>query len=270
MSNVVVDYSSVINLIREEFEIIRRNSDKFSGVKLVVEDERLLAKEKDRSPDTIYCQVKFGAASTNFGQAVLPFSLEIIGINQDIELTQDFLNEFVNTYNRVSLGNFTQFYLTPVVSQNNIPIYEGYRSMFIISATFVIANDLLGLTELKYKSGTSQETVGVIAYNDSSEANLNPQPYPDKGGRTKSYGSFMTFAFTITTYPDKTKQLIKDLFAWKFDKTHSHQNDTFIFTGVFGEIADGMGFDEWEFKCKSCDFTYKIGETPAITATFTI
>ena len=269
MSNLNIDYGSILNLIREEMELTRRSDERFSEFKLVVEDERLLAKSKDRSPDTMYIQVKFGAASTNFGQAVLPLSMEVIGINQDVQLTQELLSIFVNTYNRLSVGDIMQFFLTPVVSQNNIPIYEGYRSLFIVSATFVISNKFITINELKYKTGDDEyETVEVIGYNDSVEAALNPQPYPDGKGRTKSYGSYQTFAFSITTYPDSNKQLIKDLWAWKYDFSKSHANDTFIFSCTFKNTT--TSFTDKEFKCKSVDSVEKIGEQPLITITFTL
>ena len=270
MANVVVNYEIIIELIRKEVELLRRENEKYSNLKIIVEDERLLAKSKDRSPETMYIQIKFGAASTNFGQAVLPFSMEVIGINQDIQLTQDFLNEFVNNYNRTVSGDITQFFLTPVVSQNNLPIYEGYRSLFIVSATFVISNGLASLQTLKYKiSDNKYEDNEFLAFNFVGEASLNPQPYSSNiDSKTTSYGSFQTFAFTLVTYPDANKQLIIDIYSWLLDKERSHINDNFIFSGVFKNIS--KQFEDWRFKCRSVNGDQKIGEQPLLTITFTL
>jgi len=266
--NARIDYKSIVDLIRQEFIVLQRSDDKFSEILFDVEDERLLAKNKDRDPKRLYIQIKFGAANT-FGQASVPFSLETIGINQDTELTQEFLESFVNTYNTVTVGNAQQFFLTPVVSQNNIPIYEGYRSLFIISGTVIILPDLIAIDSFQYINEDNEtEDIEIIAFNDVAEASLNPQPYPNTGGRAKSYGSFMTNAFTITLYPDANKEFVQKLFAWKYDKTRSHQNDTFKMNIVFKDTEYNM--NAWEFKCRSCEFAWKIGESPAITATFTL
>lgn len=281
MSNIVVNYTEVINLLRNEMEIVRRSDARYSDFKIVLEDERLLAKEKDRSPDTIYIQVKFGAASTNFGVAVLPFSLEVIGINQDTELTQELLTDFVNKYNNTPYNDYTQFFLTPVVSQNNIPIYEGYRSMFIVSATFIIDNQLIKVDAIQFKTGDNTfEDIGFISYTDSTEAQLDPQPYSNMYGRTKSYGSFQTFAFSIVTYPDSSKTLIQKLLKWKYDRTVSHTNETFVFKfkvrnmDLDYENSDENNHEpvdttsEIVFQCKGVETNQKLGEQPVISATF--
>lgn len=264
--NTRVDYKSIVDLVRQEFIVLQRSDERFSELLFDVEDERLLAKQKDRDLNRMYIQIKFGAANT-FGQASVPFSLEVIGVNQDVELTQEFLGLFVNTYNREVVGNAQQFYLTPVVSQNNIPIYEGYRSLFIISGTILIFPDLANLSGISYIYGeNNQEEIQIISYNDSAETSLNPQPYPNLKGRTKSYASFQTFAFTINIYPDNTSQLVKDLFTWKFGDANE-KNRTFVFNLTFKNVTSPVG---WSYKCRNVDYAYKIGEPPMLTATFTL
>ena len=108
MSNVVIDYDSLLNLLRREFELLVRNTEEFSDLIFDIEDEQSMAKLSERDKNKIYVLVKFGAANP-YGQAALPLSLEILGINCEVEKTQKFLELFVNTYNREIIGNVQQF-----------------------------------------------------------------------------------------------------------------------------------------------------------------
>ena len=79
MSNVVIDYDSLLNLLRREFELLVRNTEEFSDLIFDIEDEQSMAKLSERDKNKIYVLVKFGAANP-YGQAALPLSLERRGV----------------------------------------------------------------------------------------------------------------------------------------------------------------------------------------------
>ena len=269
MKNIVVNYTEILNLLRSELEITKGGNPDFSNITLIVEDEQSWIKDNTRNPNAIYIVVHFTDAAINFGQAVVPVTLEVLSIQNEIELTQAFLNEFVSNYNRTQINDITQLYLTPSVSLNFNEVYEGFRSLLTLQSTFIIGNNTVRLETLTYYYGDNQsEEIEILSYNDTSENSLNPQPYFNTKGRTKSYGSFQTFAFSIVTYPDGSKQLIKDIMAMKFDVTRSHQNDTFKFSGTFANSDVNMPL--WEFKCKEANFEQKIGEIPVCTLGFSL
>lgn len=269
MKNIVVDYESILTYIKKQFLTIRDGIEEFNDIVFDVGDEQYLAKNNP-DPNAIFILVKFSGATTNFGQAVVPVNLEIIGLNNEIQKTQKFLNYYVNEYNRKQDGNLTQLYLTPTVSTNLNPIYNGFRSLFMISGTLVIDNSLLKLNKLKYYPDPDSdefEEIEVISFEDHGENSLNPQPYSDNHGRVKSYGGFSTLGFTIVTFPDSDKQLIQKIHENKYDFTHSHMNDTFCFS------FDFLGFGETakqNFKLHSSDFNQRIGENPTLSAAFSL
>lgn len=263
MKNIVVDYKEIVNTIARQFYLVKPE-----GIKLVIEDEQSWNKEQDRTPETLYIVIHFGDTATNFGQAVVPITMEVMGLQNEIELTQGMLNQYVTEYNRLQDGDITQLYLTPTVNQRFGEVYEGFRCLLSVEGTFLIGNNTIRLETLTYYYEGGQENIDFISYNDASENSLNPQPYPNAIGRTKSYGSFQTFAFSIVTYPDGNKQLIKDIMAMKFDTSKSHQNDTFEFSGTFAHSDINM--PKWKFKCRQANFDQKIGDIPVITLGFSL
>ena len=265
MKNIVIDYQKIMETLRYQFLLM--NTDNFD---IVVEDEQMFNKSEHKNPNCIYIVVHFGATGFNFGQAVINVTLDILSIQNELERTQSFLNRFVTEYNRSSSEGITQVYLSPEVQNNFNEVYAGFRTQFVIQGTFVIAQTVIKLAKLLYwqEGATEGEEVDIISYNDTTTNSLNPEPLPNKKGRTKSYGSFQTLAFNIVTYPDGNKKLIQDLWKMKFDTSESHQNDTFGFSAVYENIDIQM--PKWEFKCSSVDFNQKIGETPIVTIAFTL
>lgn len=283
--NVVVPYELIIELIKAQFEEVKQLNEKFASINFVVSDEQMFAKLKDKSSKTIYIVVRFSPAAINFGQATLPLELSVMGFGNEIQLTQEFLNDFVSTYNLNSSGNITQLYMTPRAAMNFNEIYNEFRSLFSVTGTLIIGDNTIRMTELSYYplggvSGEEPEIIPVIAYNDSTENSLNPQPYSNSVGRTKSYGSFQTFSFSIVLYPDGSKKMIQKLFQLKFDTSKSHQNDSFVFQLKFNNMD--LDFDiaaahpernktaKWTYKCKNVDYTQKIGEIPILNVQFTL
>lgn len=277
MKNIVIDFQSIIDTINSEFYTIKNSSDKFSDIEFEVGNEQFLAKTNMDKPNFIYILVRFGNSVTNFGQAVVPVTLEILGLNNEIDLTQEFLNTFANEYNRMPVNNATQLWLSPSVSTNMNPIYNGWRSLFLITGSFVIDNSLFKIKELRFYpvagENNQYEVIETIAFSDHGENSLNPQPYSDTNGRARSYGNFQTLGFSIVTYPDSDSALIQKIWNNKYDFTEPHQNDSFRFTFLFEHFnLDSNGVPQEtvkkEFKLHTCDFNQKIGETPVLTATF--
>ena len=285
IGNVVIPYELIIELIREQLEIVKAGNDDYSLIDFVVSDEQMFTKLKDKNPKTVYIVVRFSAASINFGQATLPLELSVIGIQNEIKNTQNFLNEFVSKYNLKYENNITQLYMTPRASLNFNEVYNGFRTLFSITGTWVIGDNTIRMAELSYYplggvSGEEPEIIPVIAYVDITENSLNPQPYPDTHGRTKSYGSFQTFAFTLTLYPDGSKKFIQKLFKMKFDTSSSHQNDSFAIKLKFANMD--LDFENtsthtprneteiWTYKCRSVEYVQKIGEIPVINVSMSL
>lgn len=279
-NNVVINYAEVLALLETELLTIKASDDEFSKISIIVGDEQAFIKEKDQKPDAIYIVVKFGQASINFGQSVLPITLQVMGTHNKIRITQDFLNKFASTYNRVEANGVQQLYMSPTANLNFSEVFTGFRTIFSLFCTFVISNGtLIKLKKLEYSYSTIEngqtvtktETIDVIHFSDRTENSLDSNPYPDNNGRARSYGAFQTSAFSIVTYPDGSKQFFKDIFKWKYDSTRSHQNDTFKMKVVFDNCGMAENeFSTWDYKCHSANFEQVIGENPTITIAFAL
>lgn len=279
-NNVVINYSEILALLKTEFAAVQATKATFADFNIVVGDEQVFAKQKDANPNSIYVAIKFGQASINFGQSVLPVTIQVIGTYNHIRPTQDFLNTFANTYNRTDANGIQQLYMSPTANMNFSEVYNGFRSIFSLYGTFVISNGtLIKVKQVEYSyqtiengvTVTKTETIDIIHYTDRTENSLDTNPYPDNNGRTRSYGAFQTFAFSIVTYPDGSKQFFKDIMKWKFDTTRSHQNDTF----QLKILLENSGISEanlptWNYKCHSANFEQTIGENPTITLAFSL
>lgn len=182
MKNIVVNYELLINLVSQELDIIQKSKEEFKNIKFVVCNEQMQIKKEDIDYDVLYIVLKFNQSSISFGKAVVPFSISVCGLNNEIELTQEFLNTFVNEYNRVQVTDINQIYLTPFVNSNFNYIFNGMRSLLTVTGTFLIGDNTVTLKKLIYHYGTGDndyEEIEILGYSEVYENSLAPQPYPD-------------------------------------------------------------------------------------------
>lgn len=274
-NNIKIDYSSIVDLIRQNF-IATQNDDieSYGNIEFEVADEQDFAKTPHNGfENKLYICVRFSETTVNFNQAEIDINLIVAGLENEIKIVQSFLMDYVSKFNLSVENDITQIYESPIVSTNFTKIYNAYRSVFRIDGTLVIGSNLIRIDELTYWYKDSynveqSESVSILAFNDGTENSLNPQPYPGLNGRTKSYGGFQTYTFCITTIPDGSKQLIKDIWAMRFGTDKSHQDDEFIFSLSFKNST--TSFTKWVFKCRSVEYVSRIGENPGINLTFSL
>lgn len=270
---MTINYDYILQLLGQQISSVNTENIKF-----VLTDEQSFIKDKDKSEEGIYIVVRFNRASTNLGQSVLPVTLTIMGLANEVSKTQAFFNRFIDTYNMKTEGDITQIWLSPEVILNFNNVWDGYRSLFTVSGTIIIGDGTIRLSKLTYKYKNplyveggdepeyKNEDVPVIGFIDISEASLNSQPYSNTKGRTKSYGSFITNAFSIVTYPNGSLKFMQDIFKWKYDFNNPHQNDEWTLSGTFANCDTSIPESLW--KCRSANFSQKIGDIPTIEISF--
>ena len=217
MNNQGIDYKSLLYTIEAQFSAVKADNEhpEFAGINFVVADEQMFTRLVDKRPDTVYIVAKFGRASINYNQATLPITLQVIGVQNEVRLIQSFLSVYVTTYNLLTddTTGVTQLYMTPSTMINFNEIYNGFRTLFSVSGTFVIGDNLIRLSNLTYYWPNPNydptdpesleylsEEIQVISFNDNTTNNLNPQPFYDMHGRAKSYVGFQVYSFSIVLY----------------------------------------------------------------------
>jgi len=265
---MTIDYDYILNLIAQE---LNDALDSESNTKIFITDEQSFIKEKDKNPEGIYVVVRFNRASTVLNQSVLPVILTIMGFENEVENTQSLFNKFISENNMKVENDITQIWMSPEVILNFNNVWTGYRSLFTISGTFVIGNGTVRINKITYKYTSDEEVktedIAVIGFMDITEASINTQPYSNTKGRTRSHGSFITNAFSIVIYPVGNLEFVQKLMEWKYDFSSNHEDDDWLLSGEFINSRTNMPESVW--KCRSANFSQKIGDLPTMEVVFT-
>lgn len=234
-----LDFESLTNIIREEMLQIKNNSDDFANINLSIAQQREFAKEKTKEKNTIYISVIFKTGNINLGKNVIPFILNIISEENKIKLCEQLINKFTDTFNAHfdKTNGILQNYSSPIQISSFVEVGNTFRATYSVDGIFSIAPSLNRITAVYYHdTANHQELVPFLVVHDNFTIALNPQPYPDSQGKTKSYSKYAVYTITFTTY--------------------------FLTTALFDAILDTINNPSYAKNEKAYTFTiqYKNGE----------
>lgn len=140
MSNINLDFKEIMRTVENQFNDIIYKDSFYNGYFVTVAEEQDFNKIMDKSPMHIYIVVKFLSASINYGQILLPITITAVSEDRKLDVCKRLLFEFADRNNLRISEDFTikQFYTSPQVISNFEEIYDGYRSLFTLSGTFLI------------------------------------------------------------------------------------------------------------------------------------
>ncbi len=317
MNNIVVDYVYLFNVLEEEINIVlntlkapdsglspevQKEINKIHNFSLSDEQNYIKTLSNGQKYD-LYFVVQFGVGTTNYGSSVLPIAIQCMGLPNCIKPAQILLSAFAARWTTLNLlqGETTeneqmlQIWNTPEVSMNFNETNETFRSLYRISGNIVIGQQAVRLGTLTYIYGTGEndkEIINVMAFRDTFNNNLDPQPFGNTHGFTQSETNFSTYTFTITTY-SLNNRLHKDLLeiagyryrtSSSVTKSTVDQNKTFILKLDFnngynnlpnaGESAQtddkviGSSFFS-EFHLVNFSTSQELGAIPSLSVSFT-
>lgn len=310
--NAIINYSQIIETIGAEIRTLKTEIDNgsadfsavkdlISGVTFYVVDEQDFVKLKDINDKAIYIAVKFGNASTNFGGSVCPITLVILGTANKIKPAQMFMAAFCSRWSLQNFGNdgvSTQIWVTPQVSGNFNEVNDEFRTLFGITGTILIGQQIVKIGSIVYEyvddnGHTQREPVDFLSWQGSFGNSLAPQPFGNTAGFAVSESNFSTNAFSISTYMLDSK-LVEDClaikgFRKKIDNSHRKKsllngNSTLKLyieysNGFTNEPLEGsidpddpvLGTDTLcKFKVSSISEGQRIGDIPTITIGFSL
>ena len=250
----------LLELIKRQFMVLAMNDENYKHLKLYISNEQQFVKEKSREKDAIYIVVKFLAGSLNFGQQLIPVQFNVIAEKNKIESCQNLLLDYVATYNLTmsDSDSIKQFYATPSVTQSFNDIFDGYRSLFFFTGSFLISKNDLSCT-IKYKGNS----LDVISNSLNFSVNLDSQVFYNTQNFTKSIGLNGTLVLTIASYFVKSDLCLD---ALKIISKELGVNNSFIFDL---EFKNGISMKNIEFKLVNFATQENIGEIPVASMTFT-
>lgn len=142
----LLEHDDVLNMIKNSLmQVMDEDYYYYKDYKVVLAKEQEFIKLKQAEPKTIYIVIKFGSASINFSQTVLPVTLTAMSEQNKLDMCHKLLSDFVNKYNLSTNEDSTirQVYELPVVTSNFNKVFEGFRSVLFVNGYFVISKDAL-------------------------------------------------------------------------------------------------------------------------------
>lgn len=253
----------IMELLKREFaEVMAKDEEYYENYKIYLSNEQQYVKEQSREKGAIYIVVKFLPASLNFGQTVLPITINAIAEQNKIEVCQKLLLELAQTYNLTTDSSETikQTYTSPANTSNFNEVFNGFRSLFYMSGTFLISKNS-NPCKLYY----DDEEVTCITLAQSFDAQLDSQTFFNTKNFTKSVGMYGTYSLNFTTYLTDT-ELLNKVLAICLRSSEDGVNSTFKFTIVYN---NGYKIEDLEFKLVNFSVQQNIGEMPIASLTFT-
>ena len=142
----LIEHDDVLNMIKNSLlQVMDEEYNYYKDYKVVLAKEQEFIKLKQAEPKAIYIVIKFGSASINFSQTVIPITLTAMSEQNKLDVCQKLLTDFVNKYNLVSNEDSTirQIYELPVVTSNFNKVFEGFRSVLFVNGYFVISKNAM-------------------------------------------------------------------------------------------------------------------------------
>lgn len=266
----MIDYKEIMQLISEQFAtIMSADAEYYNEYSIILSNEQQYIKSKNKDPNKIYIVVKFLNATLNFGQSVLPITMNALGESNKIEACQRLLLEYAQTFNLKNNADNTikQTYTSPSSLSNFNTVYDGFRTLFYMSGTFLISKNTNPLESLKFiKDGVNYE-IEPISFQDSFDTQPDTQPFYNENNMTRSVVKVGTYTFVIHLYLTNTELLTQVLSIIARDTTKYPQgvNTTFMFEFTY---KNGIVYKD-NFKIVNASKQQNIGELPMISLTFT-
>lgn len=288
----------VFNIIKEQMVSIMAADPEFYGkYNIILSNEQQFVKNKDRSPYNIYIVVKFMAASLVYGQTLLPVNINAIAEQNKIEVCQRLLLEYAQTYtlgddinisaaengdeNDNSTYVIKQVYQSPQVMSNFNSVFEGFRSLFFMSGTFLVGKDSNPIKEITYYASADAETGTKINFVDASwnfSIQLDSQGFYGTDSITESksklgtLGVFVVLQVVSNDFCNKIKAIA---FRDKSIAPNGIKEVFYLSIAFADDPVDSQGnvttpyVQKMPFHMASADAKQSVGQFPLMTVSLT-
>lgn len=190
--------TEITNLVNSDPETYGRHT-------FVLTMERQIIKHKDRKPNTIYLVVKFLQSNRDHGQQIQPITINALSEHNSIDVCHKFMTDFSAEFNLVAFekGDYSirQTVTSPTAINAFNEVYDGYRSLFYISGTFLIGKNSNPITGIAISWGDQEEE--VIDFLNASwayDAQIDSQPFYGTNNYNLSVAKTATLSVSFSLY----------------------------------------------------------------------
>lgn len=156
-TNELINFQYVVDLIKEQMvAVLSTDPEYYSQYQFDIVNEQYFVPDEERENNRIFMVIKFSPAQIDYGQNVMPFTIQAVSECDGLVAAQRLLLEYAQIFNLNTLmkDGYTiyQSYTAPNVISNFEVVYEGFRSVLIMSGTILLSNNINRIT-LKYYDG---------------------------------------------------------------------------------------------------------------------
>lgn len=164
--NDLTKFDTVMQVIEDQFQAIMQTDPKFyENYEFEIRNEQYFIPDDERNGHKIFIVVKFLPAELYYEQDVLPVTIQATSECNGVAAAQRLLFEYAQVFNLNTLEKddkiIYQNYTSPNVISNFEVIYDGYRSLLVMSGTFLISRNVNRI-KLKYYDGNSFKQVETV------------------------------------------------------------------------------------------------------------
>lgn len=262
-------FLELISAIQSEFDEVAGD-----GVAKVLDEQAFMKLGGEDLRANMYIAVRFGSATTNYGQTSVPISLVCCGYMNRADALKSTLVEFAlvnNLRDDVEVGGkyCLQLYNTPSAVQNFSEMAEGFTSLFVVSGYAVFGENTNGIRKIEYfyMNGETEsvEELKFISAGFSLNVANNTQPKLASNGMATSVGQYATMTLSISTYLVESA-LLNALLGICSEPTSESMDDSYDLRIT---MADGTVIEK-DWKLVSFSPSQSLGSLPMATMAFTM
>lgn len=196
---------------------------------VVIASEQEYADRDEATPQSIYIVVKFGQSAIDFGQVLVPITINAVSEENKLVVCQKLMFDFAETYTQHTDPDANDFvkevWSTPQVVQNFSEVHSGFRSLMYLSGTFLIGKNSNPLEYLHYIPDPDNTSiyidVNLITFVQNFDIQPDSQAFYSTNGLVQSNAKIGIYAMNFTCF-----QVNNSFFDKLFDIVYGNLNAT--------------------------------------------
>lgn len=209
---------------------------------VIITSEQQYTRSTDKGPNTIYIVVKFGQSAIDFGQVLVPVTINAVSEANQLIVCQKLMFDFAETYTQHTDPDTSDFvkeiWSTPQVIQNFAEVENTFRSLMYLSGTFLIGKNSNPLEYLHYipdpeGSPSSFIDVNLITFVQNFDIQPDSQAFYTTNGLVQSNAKIGIYAMNFTCFQVKNalfNKLLDIIYGNLNAETHSENGINSRFT----------------------------------------
>ena len=265
-------------LTRQFLDVMGKDYHYYKEYDIELSNEQYYIRDRERNPKKIYIVVKFLESEINFNQVTLPINFNVIAEKNKLDVCQRLLLDFAQQYNlkqeKVGSTIIRQIYNSPTVMSNFVDIQDGLRSLFFMSGTYFISENMnplklyVSASEYVDEDGNREE-VEFVNFASSFDIQSDPQAFFNSNNRTITTNKVATFTFNINVFNTSNSHLLNKVMDIEFEDFDEQPHD--IETSFYFDLEyeNGKTYKEKAFKLVNVTRQSVIANMPTVSLTFT-